>query len=136
MPDHRDLQNTRREDILKAAKYHYKHERKDVVEVLRAVISAHNGIPIEDMNDKVILYVLMHEVHDEVNKDTRSFQIFMDDFIRAIWWNDVKLTSERSNLRMVLDTYLSRVTLLHKQFLKDQSLPDNCPVMEQFIKES
>lgn len=134
MHTYRDLTNTRREDILKAAKYHYKVDDEDTVEVLRHVIAFHNGVELKHINDDAILKIMMNDCGEEVKNDPRFFDRFIEGmYMNGIRWAGWFNEPTPSVLRTMLLSYLSLVTLLERKYINNESLPDNCPVVEQLL---
>ena len=125
--------NTRREDILKTAKYHYKVDGLDTVEVMRRVIAHHNGVTVERLNDYTILTVMMHDLNNEVMKEPRALKQFINNMWDDVWWSCMLDPETPTIIRTMLLSYLHLVTMLERKYINNESLPDNCPAIQKML---
>ena len=135
------LTNTRREDIIKAAKFHYNVDgRGSKLDYVRAVICAHNGVERGNLQDNHVMSVLLHDTIDEVLANTGSASKFMHNLVRTHEMNRFmgKMNAEQydgknDGLTLLMDEYISAICFLKVTDLRDKSLPVNCPEIEKFI---
>lgn len=126
-----DLTNTRREDIIKACKYHYGADS------LHKIVAAHNGI--ENISDSDVLSCILHDVGPEIFWDGSAAISFVQSCIHTHGMNlfCARLGNLRSNdaISLLLSEIISRVTLLTVDRITGGKLPENCPIIEKMLVE-
>lgn len=131
--------NRREDDLFKVCKYHYKHPTLSTKEILRKVIALHNGVNVGHVTDADLFAILLGDTAKLTLPDTDTAVRMLNEYLRSVNFN---LYSKRMNGEWdakpvgstdeLLTTYIGFVTMTEgSRFLN--GLPENCPVVEEFI---
>ena len=139
------LTNTRREDIIKAAKFHYNVDgRGTKLDYIRAVICLHNGVERDNLKDHHVMSVLLAETADEVLANTGKARILIGSLVRThelnrfmMGINGEEYSKKNDGMALLMDEYIRAICFLKVSELKDKSLPENCQTVKDFsVKEA
>lgn len=130
--------NSRRDDIIKAAKYHYKAADVSALGILRRVVAFHNGISHITLRNADLLSIIIHDTVDIVIKNTSDALSMLSGCISSYNMNQFMAAMNGSGtaanndaMEVLLTEYVGRLTMtLNKDC---GSLPENCPHVEKFV---
>lgn len=132
--------NSRREDIIKAAKYHYRTGDLSTIGILRRVVAFHNGVPLTSLRNSDLLLVMVNDTGDEVFTNANRMKDFMNRCASSYSMNifssrmdGLDSTPQNDAMALLLTEYASRITHLLVTDLATP-LPENCPNMKEFIE--
>jgi hypothetical protein len=134
----RNPTNSRRDDIIKAAKYHYKLPDASAMGILRRVVTFHNGNSLISLKNSDLLSIIMHDTVDIVLKNTSDASWFLSRCISSYNMNAFSAAMNGSGnasgndaMDLLLTEYVGMLTMT---LVKDcGSLPENCPLVEAFV---
>lgn len=132
--------NTRKADIIKTCKYHYKHDTLGTVEILRRVVAVHNGVALEYMNDSVLFHVLLADTVDLVLRTPADASKLLNGYLSSADFDafNKRMTGDRDaknvgSTALLMLEYIGMVTWIAPELLEGGTLPPNCPIVEQAV---
>jgi hypothetical protein len=128
-----NLTNTRREDIIKACKYHY-GGRDNVSKV----VAMHNGM--ETISDIDLLHCILHDVGAEMFADHHAATTFIlacaSSYRLNVFSQHVTgMPRDNDAIALLLSEAKGRVAFLTVDQIKGGKLPPNCPLIEKGLAE-